>query len=435
MDKVADLYRSKLVTADAAVATVANGTNVAMGMALSEPPAILAALASRVDGGSLTGFNLWYFHSLLHAAVTVLRFELTDRIKPHCMFLTAVERELIRRGAELGRNPVAFVPTAFSEAPRLLSEKVKADVFVVTVSPMDQFGYFTFGTGNDYSSIVSRAAHHLIVEVNPNMPRVFGDSLLHVSEVDAIVENEAVLPEIEYPPSSPEELTIAKTIAAIIGDGACLQMGIGSLPNAVCAELTDRRDLGIHTELLTPGLARLVDCGAVTNRLKATYPGRSVFTFAMGNRWLYDFLDDNPSMHSAPVHVVNDPRHIAKNDNVVSINATLEVDLSGACNSEHMLGRQYSGSGGQLDFVRGARASKGGKSIIACTSTAKDGSVSRIVSALSGPVTTPRNDVQIIVTEYGAADLTGKSLRERAEALVGLAHPAFRESLVQAAHD
>jgi itaconate CoA-transferase len=338
----------------------------------------------------------------------------------------------MRRGEAEGRSPVEFVPTAFSEAPRILSEHVRLDAFIVTVSPMDRNGWFTFGTGNDYATTAARAAKRLIVEVNANMPRVFGDSLLHVSEVDAIVENPAPLPELAFPAPSAEDQAIARTVAAMIDDGACLQMGIGTLPNAVCALLHDRKDLGIHTELLTPALAKLVESGAVTNRRKATYAGRSVFTFAMGDKRFYDLLDDNPSMHSAPVNIVNDPRHIAKNDNVVSVNATLQVDLSGACNSEHMMGRQYSGSGGQLDFVRGARASKGGKSIIACASTAKSGTISRIVPALNGPVTTPRNDTQILVTEYGWADLTGRSLQERREALIGIAHPSFRDELSKA---
>lgn len=428
----ADSYKSKLVFAAAAVGVIEAGAHVAMGMAMSEPPALLKALSERVESGDLAGFNLWYFHSLLHAGATVLRYDLTDRIRPHCMFLTGIERELIRRGEADGRNPVEFVPTAFSEAPRILSERVALDAFVVTVSPMDRNGWFTFGTGNDYASTAARSAKRLIVEVNSHMPRVFGDSLLHVSEVDAIVENDAPLPDLAFPDPSPEDQAIARTIAAMIENGACLQMGIGTLPNAVCALLHDRKDLGIHTELLTPGLAKLVESGAVTNRRKTTYTGRSVFTFAMGDKPFYDFLDDNPSMHSAPVNIVNDPRHIAKNDNIVSVNATLQVDLSGACNSEHMMGRQYSGSGGQLDFVRGARASNGGKSIIACASTAKDGTISRIVPTLNGPVTTPRNDTQIIVTEYGWADLTGKSLTQRREALIGIAHPKFRDELAKA---
>lgn len=425
-------YRSKLVPADDAVRAIPTGANVAMGMAVAEPPALLSALAARVEARELAGFNLWYFHSLLHAGMSVLRYDLLDRIRPHCMFLTAIERELIRRGEADGRNPVEFVPTAFSQSSRLLAEQVSLDAFIITVSPMDRHGWFTFGTSNDYATTAARAAKRLIVEVNPNMPRVFGDSLLHVSEVDAIVENAVPLPDLAFPHATPEDETIARTVAGMIHDGACLQMGIGTLPNAVCAMLGGHKDLGIHTELMTPALAKLVQAGAVTNRRKATYPGRSVFTFAMGDRAFYDFLDDNPSVHSAPVQVVNDPRHIAKNDNVVSVNATLQVDLSGACNSEHMMGRQYSGSGGQLDFVRGAQASRGGKSIIACHSTAREGTVSRIVPTLQGPVTTPRNDTHFVVTEYGAVDLRGKSLRERAEALIGIAHPKFRDELARA---
>lgn len=422
-------YRSKIMTAEAAAAQVASGTNIAMGMAAAEPPALLKALADRVEAGNLSDLKLWYFHSLPHAATTLLRYELLDRVRPNCMFLSPVERALIVRGEAEGRRVVDFVPTAFSESSRLLSERVDVDTFITTVSPMDRHGWFTFGTSNDYGSTVARSARRLIVEVNPNMPRVFGESLLHVSEVDAIVENDVPLIEIAAREPSAEEQAIARTVAAMIEDGSCLQMGIGSLPNAVCAMLEGHKELGIHTELLTPGLARLIEQGAVTNRRKKTFPGRSVFTFAMGDRAFYDFLDDNPSMHSAPVQIVNDPRHISKNDKVVSVNATLQVDLGGACNSEHMMGRQYSGSGGQLDFVRGAFASQGGKSIIACPSTAKSGKVSRIVARLDGPVTTPRNDTHIVVTEYGSADLKGKSLGERAEALIAIAHPDFREEL------
>lgn len=422
-------YRSKLTRAEAAVAAIPSGAHVSMGMAAAEPPALLEALAARVQGGNLADLKLWYFHSLPHAAASLLRYELLDRVRPHCMFLSPVERALIARGEADGRQPIEFVPTAFSESSRLLSERVEIDTFITTVSPMDRHGWFTFGTSNDYGSTVARSAKRLVVEVNPNMPRVFGESLLHISEVDAIVENEVPLIEIAARPPTPEEEVIARTVAGMIEDGSCLQMGIGSLPNAVCAMLEGHKDLGIHTELMTPGLARLIECGAVTNRNKKTFPGRSVFTFAMGDRTFYDFLDDNPSLHSAPVQTVNDPRHISKNDKVVSVNATLQVDLSGACNSEHMMGRQYSGSGGQLDFVRGAFASQGGKSIIVCPSTAKGGTISRIVPKLDGPVTTPRNDTHIVVTEYGSADLKGKSLRERAEALIAIAHPDFRQGL------
>jgi len=427
-----ELYRSKLVSAEEAVAGVRSDMDVAMGMAVAEPPALLAALAARVESGGLDDLRLWYFHSLEGAGRTLLRRELLDRVRPHCMFLSGVERALIR-GDPLGRpcGPIEFVPIAFSESPRLMTDHVRPDLCVTTVSPMDRHGWFTFGTANDYTSAAARCAKRLVVEVNPAMPRVFGDSLLHVSEVDAIVEHRAALPEISCGEPTAEELVIARTIAGMIGDKACLQMGIGTLPAAVCALLADRRDLGIHTELLTPALAGLIRAGAVTNQAKQTYRGRSVFTFAMGDRGFYDFMDDNPALHSLPVDLVNDPRHIAKNDNVISVNGTLQVNLAGACNSEHVMGHQFSGSGGQLDFVRGARASRGGISIIACQSTAAGGTVSRIVPKLDGPVTTPRNDVQIIVTEYGWVDLSGKSLRERGEALVAIAHPKFREELAR----
>lgn len=425
-----DLYRAKLTSVDDAVTQIVSGMNLAMGMAVAEPPALLEALGRRIENAGISDLRLWYFHSLDAAGKSVLRKDLLDRVRPHCMFLSHIERALIKSdtsGATYG--PIEFVPVAFSGSPQLLSERVDLDVCITTVSPMDRHGWFTFGTSNDYTSTAARSARRLIVEVNPAMPRVFGDSLLHVSEVDAIVESHHPLPDIPSGTPSPEEKVIAGIIAGMIGDRACLQMGIGTLPAAVCNLLVDRKDLGIHTELMTPPLAQLIQCGAVTNMAKATYRGRSVFTFAMGDATFYDFIDDNPAFHSLPVHIVNDPRHISKNDNVVSVNGTLQVDLGGACNSEHLLGRQYSGSGGQLDFVRGATASKGGKSIIACQSTALGGTVSRIVPVLDGPVTTPRNDTHIVVTEYGWADLKGKSMHQRADALIGLAHPRFRDEL------
>ncbi len=425
-----EIYRAKLSSAEEAVTQIRSGMNLAMGMAVAEPPALLEALGQRIESAGLSDLRLWYFHSLEAAGKSVLRRDMLDRVRPHCMFLSHVERALIKgdpSGSAYG--PIEFVPVAFSGSPRLLEERADLDVCITAVSPMDRHGWFTLGTSNDYTSTAARCARRLIVEVNPAMPRVFGDSLLHVSEVDAIIEHHAPLPEITCGQPSREELAIARIIADMIGDRACLQMGIGTLPAAVCDLLGDRKDLGIHTELMTPPLAQLIQRGAVTNMAKTTYRGRSVFTFAMGDAAFYEFLDDNPAFHSLPVHLVNDPRHIAKNDNVVSVNGTLQIDLGGACNSEHLLGRQYSGSGGQLDFVRGATASRGGKSIIACQSTARNGSVSRIVPVLDGPVTTPRNDTHIVVTEYGWADLQGKSVHQRAEALIGLAHPDFRAML------
>ncbi|MEZ5744303.1 MAG: acetyl-CoA hydrolase/transferase C-terminal domain-containing protein [Sphingomonadaceae bacterium] len=427
---VQQAYAEKLMSAEAAASLIGDHSAVAMGMAVAEPPALLAALSRRIANDSLSGLKLWYLHSLDHAGATVLQPDLLGRVRPQCMFLSHIERTLMRDCPEAARA-IDFVPVAFSESARLIRETADLDACITTVSPMDRHGYFTFGTSNDYTSTAARAARKLIVEVNPAMPRVFGEPPLHVSDVDAIVEHRAPLIEVGEPKLAPEDEAIAEIVAGLIEDRACLQMGIGNLPAAVCRRLRDRRDLGIHTELLTPALAELMECGAVTNAAKKTFPGRSVFTFALGDQRFYEWLGDNQAVYSLPVHAVNDPRHIAKNDRVVSVNATLQVDLGGACNSEHMLGHQYSGSGGQLDFVRGANASEGGISIIACRSTARGGRVSRIVPRLDGPVTTPRNDVHYIVTEFGAANLRGLSEGERRDALIALAHPDFRDELAR----
>jgi itaconate CoA-transferase len=422
-------YQSKLTTPEDAVITIGSGTTISMGMAMSEPPALLGALAARLEANELRDVSMYYFESTKIAANTILRYELLDRIKPYCMFLSRVEREVIKRSDHEGRKVVYYVPCAFSQSVRCLTEHIKMDTFLVTVSPIDRQGYFSFGIGNDYSTAVARSAKRLIVEVNENMPRVFGRSLLHVSEVDAIVENNVPLLELPVPVAGPEDHKVARTVAELVPDGACLQMGVGSLPDLVCTELGGRKDLGIHTECFTPGMVDLIEKGVVNNRCKKINIGKTVFTFAMGQKATYEFLHNNPAVESHPVDYVNDPAVIARNDNVVSINSALQIDLTGACNAEHLLGHQYSASGGQLDFVRGAYASRGGKSIICLHSTAAHGKVSRIVPRLDGPVTTPRNDVQFVVTEFGSADLKGKSSTERALALIQLAHPKFREGL------
>ena len=431
----ASLYRAKLTTPNQAVATIPSGSRLSMGMAMAEPPAILKALADRAASSLVDDLRLYYFEATSIAAKTVLRYELNDRIRPYCMFVTAAERTLIKRGVEDGdRKVVNYVPNNFHQAPRLLIDEIGIDTFVCTVSPMDRHGYFSFGTGNDYSTKVGRAAKRLIVEVNRNMTRVNGAGAeLHVSEVTAIVENDVQLLELPVRAPAPEDEVIGRSIAGLVPDGACLQMGVGTLPNLVCAALRDRNDLGIHTEALNEGLVDLIRAGVVTNRRKAIDRRKTVFTFAMGRKAMYDFLNDNPAIESAPVDYVNDPRIIAQNDNVISINATIQIDLTGACNSEHMLGHQYSASGGQLDFVRGAFASKGGRSIIAARSTAAGGKVSRIVPRLDGPVTTPRIDTHYIVTEFGAVNLKGLSSTERAFKLIELAHPEFRDDLRRAA--
>ncbi len=431
---VASLYTAKLSSAADAVATIESGTRLSMGMAMAQPPAVLQALADRAEAGGIDDLRVYYFEATSIAGRTILRYDLNDRIRPYSMFITASERALIKRGVEDGRKVVNYVPNNFHQAPRLLIEDIGIDTFVCTVSPMDEHGYMSFGVGNDYSTKVARSARRLIVEVNEHMPRVHGSgAALHVSEVDAIVENHVPLLELPVREGGAAQQAIGKLIADLVPDGACLQMGVGALPNLVCAQLTERNDLGIHTEAMCPGLVDLARAGVVTNQAKTLNRGKSVFTFAMGQQAMYDYLDGNPSVESWPVDYVNDPSVIARNDRVVSINGTIQMDLTGACNSEHMLGHQYSASGGQLDFVRGAYASKGGKSIIAATSTAAKGTVSRIVAKLEGPVTTPRIDTNYVVTEFGAVNLKGLSSTERALKIIELAHPDFRDSLRDAA--
>lgn len=424
------LYEAKLTTADKAVQAIDSDSDLAMGMAVAEPPAILAAIARRAEAGTLANLRVWYLLSQVHAGSTIFRRELLGPIRPQCLFMSGVERALIKADPA-AEALIDFVPTSFSGSPRVMRDEVGMDACVLTVSPMDADGYFSFGAANDYTSVVAHSARTVIVEVNPAMPRVACPAPLHVSQVSAIVEDHVPLLSFGEADAAPEDEAIAARIAEMIDDGACLQMGIGNLPGAVCRRIANRRDLGIHTELLTPALARLARQGAVTNRLKASEPGLSVYSFAMGDEPFYRWLDGNPHVYSMPVDVVNDPAVIARNNKVVSVNATIQVDLQGACNSEFMGGHQHSAAGGQVDFVRGAYGSKGGLSVIACRSTAKGGSVSRIVPKLDGPVTTPRNDVHWIVTEHGAANLRGKTLRERAELLIGLADPRFRDELAK----
>jgi itaconate CoA-transferase len=427
------LYRQRLMSADQAAALIPSGARIALGLGVAAPPLLLQALAGRALAGNIGDIRLYYLLSTAPAGHTVLRHELRDRIKPMSLFHGPNERALDRLAKAAGMPPIEVIPTAFSQAPRVLAEHVGVDTLLTTVSPMDENGSFSFGTNTDYALAVSKTARRVILEVNPNMPRVYGNCTVPVSAVTALVECTEPLVEIAAAARRPDDEAIGAIIAGLAEDGDCLQMGIGGVQDVVCAALHHHRHLGIHTELMSPGLAELMRAGIVDNSRKTIHAGRSVFTFAMGDRALYAFLDRNRDIEAHPVDYVNDASVIARNARMLSVNATLQIDLQGACNSECMAWQQYSAAGGQLDFVRGASASPGGRSIIACHSTAAKGTVSRIVPRLDGPVTTPRNDTQIVVTEFGWADLRGKSLSERATALIGLAHPAFREKLERAA--
>ena len=425
----AEQYAERLMSPAAAAALIPSGARLAMALGVAQPPALLKALADRAEANAVGDVNIYYLLSTAIAGDTVLRYELTDRLRPHSLFHGAIERKLEARGIEDGRQAVWFVPTGFQQTPNVLTREIGVDTLLATVSPMDADGNFSLGTNTDYALAASRMARRVILEVNPHMPRVFGDCTVHVSQVTAVVEHAAPLLEAGRAAPQPQDLVIGGLIAGLIENGSTLQMGIGALPDAVCAALHDHADLGIHTELLTPGLVELMRAGVVTNAKKSLHPGKTVFTFAMGDRSTYDFLHENPGLEARPVDYVNDPAVIARNDKMVSVNATLQIDLFGACCSEYLNGRQYTASGGQLDFVRGASAARDGKSIIACHSTAAKGAVSRIVARLDGPVTTPRNDVQFVVTEHGWVNLRGLAADQRARALIGLADPEFRAGL------
>ncbi len=419
-------YRRKLTTPDQAVESIQNSATLVHGMASGEPPALLAAIAGRVRQGDLKDLNVFSFLPMANAAATILSPDLAGLIHHHCWFVTGADRDQVRTGKHL------FVPNQFHQIPRLIRDFMEVDVTVTTVSPMDRSGFFSFGTINDYITTAARHCRRLIVEVNRHMPRVFGDSLLHVSEVDAIVEHDAPLAELVPAAPKPEAETIGRHIAAMVPDGATIQLGLGGIPNAVCHYLEGHQDLGIHTELLCPGMVHLIKQGVITGRRKNRHPRKHVFTNALGDRELYEFIHDNPSMESYPVSYTNNPAVIAANDNMISINSTLEVDLLGQCNSEYLGGFEFSGTGGQLDYVRGAFNSKGGKSIIAFYSTTHNGEVSRVVPrfAAGTVTTTPRMDTHYLVTEYGAVNLMGKSTCERALEIIKLAHPRFRDSLM-----
>ena len=426
-------YKRKLTTPDVAVESIPPRCNIAFGMAVSQPPALLRAIGERALNKELDSINVYYLHAEEPANEYLLDYALMDVIKPHPMFLGSKERALIKQGDQDNRKVIFYVPNSFSHVPRYFREHIELDTFVVTVSPMDKAGYFSFGTSNDYTSTAARTAKKLIVEVNENAPRVFGDSLIHISEVDAIVENTVPLIELNPRQPLPEDKIIAKYIADLVPDGACIQMGVGGVPDAVCSYLENHNDLGIHSELLSPGMVDLIKKGVVNGSKKTLNRYKNAFTIAFGNKEMYDFMNDNPSMESYPVDYINNPRNIAKNKNVVSVNALIEIDLFGQVNAESIHGRQFGGPGGQNDFVRGAYLSEGGKSILAFESTAKHGQISKIVPKLDSIVTDLRIDTQYIATEYGIVNLKGMSSSERAKQTIALAHPNFRDELTESA--
>lgn len=326
---------------------------------------------------------------------------------------------------------VDYLPCFLSEIPGLFrSGRCPLDVALLHASPPDRFGYVSLGVSVDVARAAAEAAKILIAQVNSQMPRVHGDGLLHVSRFAALVEVDEPLPESSPVPPTEQEIAIARHVASLIEDGSTLQMGIGSIPDAVTRLLKDRRDLGIHTEMWSDGTLELIESGVVTNAFKKVHRGKCVSGFLLGSRRLYDFVDDNPSILQLEIDYVNHPNTIARNPKVVAINSAVEIDLTGQVCADSVGHRIISGVGGQMDFMRGAALSPGGKPIIALTSRTRHG-LSKIVSALqpgAGVVTT-RSHVHFVVSEFGVADLYGKSLGERARALIQIAHPEHRERL------
>lgn len=418
-------YQRKLTTAQEAVSKIRSGDTVIHGVTVAEPPALLKAVAERARLDDIHDLAIYSFNPQKHAADTYLASKVQHNIHAKSWFLGPSARKLASVGL------VQFIPSYLHQVPKFIRKYMKVDVCITTVSPMDKAGYFSFGTANDLTSTAARHAKLLILEVNENMPRVFGDSLIHISQVDCVVENHTRLMQLPPPPPREQDATIGKFVAGIIGDNAVLQLGIGTLPNAICPFLTQHNDLGIHSELFGPGMKDLIINGNITGRTKTLHPGKHVFAVSYGTDDTFEFMNDNPAMESYPADYVMDPAIIAKNDNMVAVNSIIEVDLTGQCNAESLSGQEYSGTGGQLDFVRGAYAAKNGLSVMTTYATAKKDTLSCIVPRLGKDVvvTTPRMDVHYICTEYGIVNIKNKSVGERAEAIISIAHPKFRDEL------
>ncbi len=424
-------YQRKLRTPAQAVELIPDHSLIVQGSAIGEPPALLQAVADRARAGGLTDVRMTALLPLAASARSTLAPDLRDRIHWESLFASGVDRGIIESGQ------AHLVPAFFHQIPRLMEEYLDIGVALVTVSRADRHGYMSLGVNVDTNKAAIARANVVIAEVNNNMPRVHGNSWVHLSEVSAVIENHVPLAELPIPPVKPEDTEMGRIIAGMIPNGATIQLGIGGVPNAVATNLMGHRDLGIHTEMFVESMVDLVESGVANGTKKTFHPGKAIYTFAAGTRRMYEFLDDNPYIEAHPVSYTNHPSNIAKNDTLISVNSTIEVDLTGQCCSESMGTTQYSGTGGQHDYARGAFESRDGKSIIAFYSTAKSGSVSRVVPTLrpGAVITTPRAEVHWLVSEYGAVCLKGKSTRERAKGIIGLAHPKFREELTASAKE
>jgi acetyl-CoA hydrolase len=423
-------YPHKVVDGDRAVAMIQSGNRVLMSGNCSVPKVLLEALVRRAPKLE----NVSIDQVLTLCPEDYVAPAMQGHLRVNSMFIS----ENVRAAVNDGRAD--FTPCFLSEMPELYRRgHLPLDAAMLHVSPPDSHGFVSLGVESGMVKTPASFAHLVMAEVNERMPRVLGDTLLHISKIDYLVPVDYELAEIPMGEPGEISLKIAEHIAPLIEDGATLQAGIGEIPSAVLHHLMDKKDLGIHSELISDGVVDLADAGVITNARKTVHRGKIVAGFLLGTRKLFDFVDDNPFVELHPIEHVNDPFIISRNDNVVAINSAIEVDLTGQVCADSIGTRFYSGVGGQIDFIYGASRSKGGRSIIALPSTAarRDGSLlSKIVPTLTpgAGVTTTRSHVHTVVTEFGAAHLYGKTIRQRAKALIGIAHPQFREELDRRAH-
>ncbi|MFP5227802.1 MAG: acetyl-CoA hydrolase/transferase family protein [Acidobacteriota bacterium] len=415
-------YRSRRMTAAQALGAVRSGARVWIQSGVGTPSTLVNALVARAN--EVRDVEVVHMMTLGSADYTKPEYE--GRFRHRGLFLGANTREAVAAGR------ADYTPIFLSEIEGLfLSGQLPLDVVLMQVSPPDEHGFVSLGTTVDCTLTASRCASVVIAEVNEQMPRTHGDTFIHVSHIAAIVETSRPLLELQSEPFTDVHLRVARNVASLIPDGATLQTGIGGIPEAVLTCLDEKRDLGIHTEMFSDSVIELMEAGIINGDRKSLHRGKAVAAFVLGTKRLFDFIDENPSFEFRSISYTNDPFVVAQNDRMVAINSALQVDLTGQVCSDSLGTRPYSGFGGQVDFIRGAARSKGGVPIIALLSTARGGSLSRIVPVLEpgAGVVTSRADVHYVVTEHGIAYLHGKTLRERAEALIAIADPHFQAEL------
>lgn len=414
-------YQEHLCTPQEAVQKIRSGHRVVVAHACGEPSVLLDAMVANAAQYE----KVEIIHMVAMGKAEYCQPQYDKHFHHNAFFLGGSTRTAAAEGR------ADFTPVYFSEIPDILKEELRPNVTLLQVSPPDDHGYCSLGVSVDYTKGAAQQADLVIAQVNRFMPRTLGDSFLHVTDIDCFVEADTPVIELAPPRITEVERAIGQNVAELIRDGDTLQLGIGAIPDAVLLFLKEKHDLGIHTEMFSDGVVELVEAGVITNRKKTLHRGQSVATFLMGTRRLYDYVDNNPAVAMYPVDYVNDPYVIGQNDNLVSINSCVQIDIMGQVVSTSAGLRQISGVGGQVDFVRGANLSRGGRAIMAMPSTTGKGKISKIVPFLDpgSAVTTSRNDVNYVVTEYGIAQLRGKSLRQRAEALIDIAHPDFRAEL------